>query len=134
MTTIISRLAGRYDYSYVCMVKFFVQLYSSDDYFVWFYCIGDRPRRRRRREGEGREGFNSNIKRIIPALLYYYISSAIEFALYYTRARSGFGDANFTIRSRKFGYFRILSLCFLLIIFEYAFDWEENIWNLKDWM
>lgn len=53
---------------FLCMVKFFIQLYSSDDYFVWFYCIGDRPRRRRRRVGEGREGFNSNIKRIIPAL------------------------------------------------------------------
>lgn len=113
------------------MVKFFIQLYSSNDYFVWFYWIGDRPRRWREEERR-KEGFNSNIKRIIPALFVLQFERNWICPLLYPARRS--------IWFRGYEFYEVenlviskFCLCFLLILFEYAFDWKK-IWNLKDWI
>lgn len=127
MTTIISRLAG---VTIIRMVKFFIQLYSSNDYFVRFYWIGDRASTTREERGGGKRGFNSNIKRIIPALFVLQFERNWICPLLYPRTRSGFGDTNF-IRSRKFGYFRILSL-FSVDYLNMRLIGRKYL-NLKDW-
>lgn len=126
MTTIISRLAG---VTIIRMVKFFIQLYSSNDYFVRFYWIGDRASTTREERGGGKRGFNSNIKRIIPALFVLQFERNWICPLLYPRTRSGFGDIRilYEVENLVISEF---CLCFLLII--WICVWlEENIWIWK---
>lgn len=119
MTTIISRLAG---VTIIRMVKFFIQLYSSNDYFVRFYWIGDRASTTREERGGGKRGFNSNIKRIIPALFVLQFECNWICPLLYPGSIR-FRGYEFYTKSKIWLFQNFVSVfCWL---FEYAFDWKK---------